>query len=40
MAIAERMIVYPGSRAALFNALLSLTPPGDVVLEGADVFPE
>src|ERR1700676_1696635 len=30
---------YPGSQAILFNALLSLTSPGDVVLTEALTFP-
>ena len=33
------MLVYPGSQAILFNALLSLTSPGDVVLTEALTFP-
>jgi DNA-binding transcriptional MocR family regulator len=36
---AERMIVYPGNQAILFNALLSLTAPGDVVLTEDLTFP-
>ena len=36
---AERVIVYPGSQAILFNALLTLTSPGDVVLTEAVTFP-
>jgi DNA-binding transcriptional MocR family regulator len=35
----ERLIVYPGNQAILFNALLSLTSPGDVVLTEALTFP-
>jgi DNA-binding transcriptional MocR family regulator len=38
-ATAERLIVYPGTQAALFNALLALTSPGDVVLTEALTFP-
>jgi DNA-binding transcriptional MocR family regulator len=38
-AIAERLIVYPGTQAALFNTLLALTSPGDVVLAEALTFP-
>jgi len=38
-ATAERLIVYPGTQAALFNTLLSLTSPGDVVLTEALTFP-
>jgi DNA-binding transcriptional MocR family regulator len=36
---AERLLIYPGSQAILFNALLSLTSPGDVVLTEALTFP-
>jgi DNA-binding transcriptional MocR family regulator len=36
---AERLVVYPGNQAALFNALMSLTSPGDVVLTEALTFP-
>jgi len=36
---AERLVVYPGNQAILFNALLSLTSPGDVVLTEALTFP-
>lgn len=39
MAVAERLIIYPGSQAVLFNALLLLTSPGDVVLTEALTFP-
>jgi DNA-binding transcriptional MocR family regulator len=35
----ERLLVYPGNQAILFNALLSLTSPGDVVLTEALTFP-
>jgi DNA-binding transcriptional MocR family regulator len=35
----ERLIVYPGNQAILFNALLSLTSPGDVILTEALTFP-
>jgi len=38
-ATTERLIVYPGTQAALFNTLLSLTSPGDVVLTEALTFP-
>ena len=38
-ASAERLVVYPGNQAALFNALMSLTSPGDVVLTEALTFP-
>lgn len=36
---ADRVIVYPGNQAILFNALLTLTTPGDVVLTEAVTFP-
>lgn len=35
----ERIAVYPGSQAIIFNALLGLTKPGDVVLTEALSFP-
>ncbi|MBK1871522.1 PLP-dependent aminotransferase family protein [Taklimakanibacter albus] len=35
----ERVIIYPGNQAILFNALLSLTSPGDVVLTEALTYP-
>ena len=35
----ERIAVYPGSQAIIFNALLALTTPGDVVLTEALTFP-
>ena len=35
----ERIVVYPGSQAIIFNALLALTKPGDVVLTEALTFP-
>jgi DNA-binding transcriptional MocR family regulator len=38
-AVAERLIVYAGTQAALFNTLLALTSPGDVVLTEALTFP-
>ena len=38
-ASAERMVIYPGNQAILFNALMSLTSPGDVVLSEALTFP-
>jgi DNA-binding transcriptional MocR family regulator len=38
-ASAERLVVYPGNQAVLFNALMSLTSPGDVVLTEALTFP-
>ncbi len=36
---ADRLVVYPGNQAILFNALLSLASPGDVVLTEALTFP-
>ena len=36
---ADRLLVYPGNQAILFNALLSLTSPGDTVLTEALTFP-
>ncbi|ARP98451.1 PLP-dependent aminotransferase family protein [Pseudorhodoplanes sinuspersici] len=36
---ADKIIVYPGSQAALFNSLLSMTSPGDVILTEALTFP-
>jgi DNA-binding transcriptional MocR family regulator len=36
---AERVVVYPGNQAILFNALLTLTSPGDVVLTEEITFP-
>ena len=35
----KRLIIYPGNQAILFNALLSLTSRGDVVLTEALTFP-
>ena len=35
----DRLIIYPGSQAAIFNVLLSLTSPGDVVLTEALTYP-
>src|SRR5262249_31939869 len=35
----ERLLVYPGNQAVLFNALMSLTSPGDLVLTEALTFP-
>jgi DNA-binding transcriptional MocR family regulator len=32
-------VIYPGSQAIIFNALLALTSPGDVVLTEALTFP-
>jgi len=39
-ASADRLIIYPGNQAILFNALLALTAPGDVVLTEAFTFLE
>lgn len=38
-ATAERLLVYPGNQAIIFNTLLALTRPGDVVLTEAFSFP-
>jgi DNA-binding transcriptional MocR family regulator len=38
-ATAARLVVYPGNQAILFNALMSVTSPGDVVLTEALTFP-
>lgn len=35
----DHILVYPGSQAIIFNALLALTKPGDVVLTEALTFP-
>ncbi|MCO5132720.1 MAG: PLP-dependent aminotransferase family protein [Xanthobacteraceae bacterium] len=35
----ERLVIYPGTQAALFNALLALTSPADVVLTENLTFP-
>jgi DNA-binding transcriptional MocR family regulator len=35
----DRLVIYPGSQAAIFNALLSLTSTGDVVLTEALTYP-
>ncbi len=35
----ERLVIYPGTQAALFNILLALTSPGDVVLTENLTFP-
>jgi DNA-binding transcriptional MocR family regulator len=35
----ERIVIYHGSQAIIFNALLALTSPGDVVLTEALTFP-
>jgi DNA-binding transcriptional MocR family regulator len=36
---ADRVIIYPGNQSVLFNALLTLTSPGDVVLTEVFTFP-
>lgn len=36
---ADRLVIYPGNQAILFNALLTLTSPGDVVLTEGLTFP-
>ena len=38
-ASAERLIVYPGNQAILFNTLMALTSRGDVILTEALTFP-
>ena len=35
----DRLLVYPGNQAILFNALLGLASPGDVVLTETFTFP-
>jgi DNA-binding transcriptional MocR family regulator len=35
----ERIVIFPGSQAIIFNALLALTSPGDVVVTEALTFP-
>jgi DNA-binding transcriptional MocR family regulator len=35
----ERIVIYPGSQAIIFNALLGLTSPDDVVVTEALTFP-
>src|ERR1700749_654484 len=35
----ERIVIFPGSQAIIFNALLALAAPGDVVLTEALTFP-
>src|SRR6516165_635260 len=39
IADAERIVIYPGSQAIIFNTLLALTSPGDVVLTEVLTFP-
>jgi DNA-binding transcriptional MocR family regulator len=36
---ADRLVIFPGSQSAIFNVLLSLTSPGDVVLTEALTYP-
>jgi len=36
---ADRVVIYPGNQAIIFNALMALTSPGDVVLTEALTFP-
>lgn len=36
---AERLVIYPGTQAVLFNTLLALTSPGDIVLTESLTFP-
>jgi DNA-binding transcriptional MocR family regulator len=36
---ADRLVIYPGSQAAIFNALLSITLPGDVVVTEGLTYP-
>jgi len=38
-ASSDRIVIYPGSQAIIFNALLALTSPGDVVVTEALTFP-
>ena len=38
-ASADRVVIYPGNQSVLFNALLTLTSPGDVVLTEVFTFP-
>lgn len=35
----DRLVIFPGNQSILFNALLSLTSPGDVVLTETLTFP-
>jgi DNA-binding transcriptional MocR family regulator len=35
----QRIVIFPGSQAIIFNALLTLTTPGDIVLTEALTFP-
>jgi len=36
---ADRLVIYPGNQAILFNALLALTSPGDAILTESVTFP-
>ncbi len=36
---ADRLVIYPGTQSAIFNLLLSLTSPGDVVITEALTYP-
>ncbi len=36
---ASRLVIYPGNQAILFNALLTLTTPGDTIVTEALTFP-
>ena len=38
-ASADHLVIFPGSQAIVFNALLALTSPGDVVLTEALTYP-
>jgi DNA-binding transcriptional MocR family regulator len=38
-ASADRLVIFPGSQAIIFSALLALTSPGDVVVTEALTFP-
>jgi DNA-binding transcriptional MocR family regulator len=38
-ASSDHIVIYPGSQAIIFNALLALTSPGDVVVTEALTFP-
>src|SRR5215471_17182498 len=39
LAAPERIVIFPGSQAIIFNALLALTSPGDVVVTEMLTFP-
>ena len=38
-ACTDKLVIFPGSQAIMFNALLALTSPGDVVVTEALTFP-